>query len=143
VAQADPICRLRPEQYDTSFPRFKKRLDEAFLQDLAAFNGADETAKDPMRCCPRHAPRGSKRRRSQSRAGMIRMVEMDDAVPIRNQFGDTSDLPVLLVNILHVPPAEIDALLAAWIDDADFFKAQPGFISAQLHRGIGGSAGRS
>lgn len=70
---------------------------------------------------------------------MIRMVEMDDAVPIRDQFGDTSDQPVLLVNILHVPPAEVDALLAAWTDDANSFKAQPGFISTQLHRGIGGS----
>jgi len=31
-------------------------------------------------------------------------------------------------------------LISAWADDARFFKAQPGFISTQLHRGIGGSA---
>ena len=32
-----------------------------------------------------------------------------------------------------------DALVAAWADDAAYFKQQPGFISAQLHRGIGES----
>lgn len=34
---------------------------------------------------------------------------------------------------------ETDQFLKAWTDDAAYFKRQPGFISAQLHRGIGGS----
>lgn len=29
--------------------------------------------------------------------------------------------------------------MKAWEDDARYFKAQPGFISTQLHRGIAGS----
>ncbi len=70
---------------------------------------------------------------------MIKMVEMDGAVPIREQLNDAGDEPVLLVNVFHAPPDEVEALLTAWADDANFFKAQPGFISAQLHRGIGGS----
>jgi heme-degrading monooxygenase HmoA len=32
-----------------------------------------------------------------------------------------------------------DELLKAWAADASFLKTQPGYISAQLHRGIGGS----
>jgi heme-degrading monooxygenase HmoA len=30
--------------------------------------------------------------------------------------------------------------MAAWRDDVAYFKQQPGYISAQLHRGIGGSS---
>jgi heme-degrading monooxygenase HmoA len=33
----------------------------------------------------------------------------------------------------------VDQLLGAWAADASFLKTQPGYISAQLHRGIGGS----
>ena len=36
-------------------------------------------------------------------------------------------------------PEEADQLLRAWADDAAYFQRQPGFFSAQLHRGIGGS----
>jgi quinol monooxygenase YgiN len=38
-----------------------------------------------------------------------------------------------------VKPEEANQFLKAWADDAAHFKSQPGFISAQLHRGIGGS----
>jgi heme-degrading monooxygenase HmoA len=34
---------------------------------------------------------------------------------------------------------EVEQLLHAWAADAAFMKRQPGFISTQLHRGIGGS----
>ena len=34
---------------------------------------------------------------------------------------------------------DVDQLLKAWAADAAYFKQQPGFISTQLHRGIGGS----
>ena len=33
----------------------------------------------------------------------------------------------------------VDQFLKTWADDVAYFKSQPGFISAQLHRGIGGS----
>ena len=36
-------------------------------------------------------------------------------------------------------PKEADQFLKAWEKDASYFKSQPGFISTQLHRGIGGS----
>ena len=36
--------------------------------------------------------------------------------------------------------AERGTLVQAWKHDADFMKAQPGYISTQLHKGIAGSA---
>ena len=48
--------------------------------------------------------------------------------------------PVILINKFNVKPEEADQFLKAWADDAAYFKSQPGFISAQLHRGIGGSS---
>jgi heme-degrading monooxygenase HmoA len=46
---------------------------------------------------------------------------------------------VILINKLTVKPEDVDQLLRAWTADAAYFKQQPGFISTQLHRGIGGS----
>jgi heme-degrading monooxygenase HmoA len=71
---------------------------------------------------------------------MLTLQELDESVSIRDQLKDDSKEPVVLVNIFHVAPEQSDALISAWADDARYFKAQPGFISTQLHRGIGGSA---
>jgi hypothetical protein len=45
--------------------------------------------------------------------------------------------PAVLINIFTVPPADVDALLVAWEHDANWMKKQSGYISTQLHRGIG------
>jgi len=71
---------------------------------------------------------------------MLKLQELDESVSIRDQLQDASKEPVVLVNIFHVAPEQSDALITAWSDDASYFKAQPGFISTQLHRGIAGSA---
>jgi heme-degrading monooxygenase HmoA len=69
---------------------------------------------------------------------MPKFVEMDPAVTLRDQL--TSDEgPVVLINTFVVPAEDADRLLTAWAADAAIMKAQPGFISTQLHRGIGGS----
>jgi heme-degrading monooxygenase HmoA len=47
--------------------------------------------------------------------------------------------PVVLVNTFTVEPDEPAQLLKAWTADTAWMKQQPGFISTQLHRGIGGS----
>jgi heme-degrading monooxygenase HmoA len=70
---------------------------------------------------------------------MLKLQELDEVVSIRDQLRDDSKEPVVLVNVFHVAPEQTDALIAAWADDARYFKAQAGFISTQLHRGIGGS----
>jgi heme-degrading monooxygenase HmoA len=65
-------------------------------------------------------------------------VEMDERVPLSAQMEEKLG-PVVLVNTFTVEPDEVAQLLKAWAADAAWMKQQPGFISTQLHRGIGGS----
>ena len=69
---------------------------------------------------------------------MVKMVEMDEVVTLPQQMGQEVG-PVILINKFNVRTEEIESFLQAWAADATFFKRQPGFISTQLHRGIGGS----
>jgi heme-degrading monooxygenase HmoA len=69
---------------------------------------------------------------------MVQFVEMDDRVSLADQL-KAEDGPVVLVNKFTVAENEAEQLLEAWRIDAGHFKAQPGFISTQLHRGIAGS----
>lgn len=69
---------------------------------------------------------------------MLQLQPLDPQVPIFNQL-QTDQSPVVLVNIFHVAPDDVAALLAAWAQDAAWMKQQPGFISTQLHQGIAGS----
>jgi len=69
---------------------------------------------------------------------MSKFVEMDDAVTLREQLEETGG-PVVLINKFNVAPSDMDALMKCWADDAEWMKRQPGFISTQLHRGVGGS----
>ena len=48
-------------------------------------------------------------------------------------------VPVVLVNVFTLEPADEPKFLQAWQDDALFMKRQSGFISTQLHRAIGES----
>src|SRR5262245_4146676 len=70
---------------------------------------------------------------------MLQLKPLDEAYPIQRQL-DATQSPVILVNTFAVDPAEADALLAAWERDANWMKQQPGFISTQLHRAVGGSS---
>jgi quinol monooxygenase YgiN len=69
---------------------------------------------------------------------MAKVVEMDEQVKLSDQLEENVG-PIVLVNKFKVKPEEADQFLKAWEKDATYFKSQPGFISAQLHRGIGGS----
>jgi heme-degrading monooxygenase HmoA len=69
---------------------------------------------------------------------MPKFIEMDRSVTLADQLRDEGG-PVVLINVFTVPVADADALLAAWAADAEVMKRQPGFVSTQLHRGIGGS----
>ena len=69
---------------------------------------------------------------------MPQLTEMDTKVTLFAQM-EGSGGPVILINTFTVDPAEVDQLLHAWAADAACMKRQPGFISSQLHRGIGGS----
>ena len=69
---------------------------------------------------------------------MLKFDEMDEKVTLAKQLEENVS-PVILINKFNLKPEEADQFMKAWADDAAYFKSQPGFISAQLHRGIGGS----
>ena len=69
---------------------------------------------------------------------MPTFIEADKNITLAAQLEERTG-PVVLINQFTVKPEEADQLLRAWAEDAAHFKRQPGFISAQLHRGIGGS----
>lgn len=63
---------------------------------------------------------------------------LDASFPIERQLAIDA-APVVLVNVFTLDPADEQAFIAVWQDDAAFMKRQPGFISTQLHRAIGKS----
>jgi hypothetical protein len=67
---------------------------------------------------------------------MPQLVEMDRHVSLFEQMEEQVG-SVILINTFTVEPEEADQLREAWASDAAFMKQQPGFISTQLHRGIG------
>ena len=69
---------------------------------------------------------------------MAKFVETDEHVKLSEQLEENVG-PIILINRFNVKPDETDQFLKAWEKEATYFKSQPGFISAQLHRGIGGS----
>lgn len=69
---------------------------------------------------------------------MLNLRPLDAGFPIERQLQGEAT-PVVLVNLFNVDGADIPALMAAWETDANWMKQQPGFLSTQLHRAIGGS----
>lgn len=70
----------------------------------------------------------------------MRFEEMDAHVTLAEQLQAGQPGQVVLINKFSVSPDERQALLDAWASDAAYFQRQPGFVSAQLHEGIAGSA---
>ncbi len=69
---------------------------------------------------------------------MPKFEELDSRVTLAQQM-QMSEGPIVLINIFNIDPADEEALIKAWSHDADFMKTQLGYISTQLHKGIGGS----
>ena len=70
---------------------------------------------------------------------MPELRELNGDTTLAQQLQVTEDGPVVLINVFTVDASEEDALLEAWKHDADFMREQPGYISTQMHKGIGGS----
>ena len=70
---------------------------------------------------------------------MAKFVEMDEWVTLNDQMESQVTGPVILINKFNVKSDEVEQFLKAWEEDATKFKNQTGFISAQLHKGIGKS----
>jgi quinol monooxygenase YgiN len=69
---------------------------------------------------------------------MVRIVEMDDKITLSTQLEENVG-PVIVMNKFSVGPNEVDEFLEVYSSTTAMFNQQPGFISAQLHRGIAGS----
>ena len=63
---------------------------------------------------------------------------MDERVGIFTQMEEDVS-PVILITKFSVDPKEFDQFLKGYTTDNEKFKQQPGFISTQLHKGIGES----
>ncbi|MBA3906157.1 MAG: antibiotic biosynthesis monooxygenase [Pseudonocardiales bacterium] len=70
---------------------------------------------------------------------MLKHVELDPSFRLQQQYADSTGRTAILVNLFDVDPKDQEYFTAAWRKDAEFFEAQPGYISAQLHQGVGGS----
>lgn len=68
-----------------------------------------------------------------------KLDEMDEKIKFSEQVKEDTG-PIVFINKFTVNPEDADQFLEAWKSDALYFKSQPGLISAQLHRGIGGSS---
>ena len=69
---------------------------------------------------------------------MINLADLDESTPYLGQLSQTAG-PVTIINTFVAPEGKTDEALAAWKDDSEYMKSKPGFISAQLFRGVGGS----
>jgi heme-degrading monooxygenase HmoA len=69
---------------------------------------------------------------------MVKIIEMDENVTLNTQLEEDVG-PVILLNKFTVKPEDVDEFLKVFAATSEVFKQQPGFISAQLHRGIAGS----
>jgi heme-degrading monooxygenase HmoA len=70
---------------------------------------------------------------------MVKIVETDENVPLSTQLEEDVS-PVILMNKFNVGHDEVEEFLKVFEETTKYFKQQPGFISAQLHRGIAGSS---
>ncbi len=71
---------------------------------------------------------------------MAKFVEMDYRVKFKDQIEEKIVGSVILINKFNVEPSQVEQFFKDGGDDAINFKQQPGFISAQLHKGIGQSS---
>jgi quinol monooxygenase YgiN len=69
---------------------------------------------------------------------VVKIVEMDKHASIFMQMEEDVG-PVILIEKIKVDPEESDLFIKEWAAETEKFKKQPGFISTQLHKGIGGS----
>ena len=71
--------------------------------------------------------------------GLVKHIEMDEKVKLSEQMKENV-APVILINKFNVKAEEANEFIRAWTIQAQIMKRQPGFISSQLHHGIGGSS---
>ena len=71
---------------------------------------------------------------------MAKFVEMDERTKFKDQAEEKIAGQVILINKFNVHPDKVEQFLNDWTEDASAFKRQQGFVSAQLHKGVGKSS---
>jgi heme-degrading monooxygenase HmoA len=72
---------------------------------------------------------------------MIKFIEMDENFTFKDQIEEEKGTgSVILINKFNIEPDKVELFLREWTEEAIRFKQQPGFISTQLHKGIGKSS---
>jgi len=71
---------------------------------------------------------------------MAKFVEMDDRIKFKDQTEEKIGGHIILINKFNVHPDKVEEFLKDWAYDASAFKGQQGFVSAQLHKGVGKSS---
>lgn len=69
---------------------------------------------------------------------MFKIENLDDSTSFMAQLQEKTG-PIVLINTFLVPAGTVEQVMKSWQEDSSFMKVQPGFISAQLHRGIASS----
>ncbi|WP_406638787.1 antibiotic biosynthesis monooxygenase family protein [Amycolatopsis sp. WGS_07] len=69
---------------------------------------------------------------------MAKLQSLDPRTPMFAQFKEKTG-SIVLANTFFVPEEQTEAFLALFRKQADFMKAQPGFVSLRMHRGTAGS----
>jgi heme-degrading monooxygenase HmoA len=69
---------------------------------------------------------------------MVKLIEMDEKVTLNTQLEEDVGV-VILLNKFTVNIGNVEQFLNVFAVTTQVLKQQPGFISAQLHRGIAGS----
>ena len=69
----------------------------------------------------------------------MNLRNVDERVAFFDQLGSDHQGSVLFLNTFNVEPDDVERFLEVWTADAQFMVNQPGFIRAQLYRGIAGS----
>ncbi|MFD4476688.1 antibiotic biosynthesis monooxygenase family protein [Streptomyces sp. NPDC058471] len=69
---------------------------------------------------------------------MAKLESLDPHTPMFAQFKEKTG-PIVLANTFFVPKERTEAFLVLFQRQAEFMRAQPGFVSLQLHKGTAGS----
>jgi quinol monooxygenase YgiN len=69
---------------------------------------------------------------------MAKLLNLDPLTPMFAQLKEKTG-PVVLANTFVVPKGQTEAFLVLFRRQAEFMKAQPGFVSFQMHTGTAGS----
>lgn len=69
---------------------------------------------------------------------MAKLQSLDPDTPMFAQFKEETG-PIVLANTFFVPKERTEEFTTLFRRQAEFMKAQPGFLSMQMHKGTAGS----